>query len=95
PYVSLLCRMTYHLKHISYTNLGIVDRKRLRFENCEVETCFVTGSYRKMPDFQLSISTFNRVCTLNCTVLGNGGWKEKCERILRDIKEELLMWANE
>lgn len=63
PYVSLLCRMTYHLQHISYTNLGMIDQERLCFENGEIETCFVTGSYRKMPDFQLSISTFNNVCT--------------------------------
>lgn len=95
PYVSLLCRMTYHLKHISYTNLGIIDRERLQFSNCEIKACFVTGSYRKMPDFQLSISTINSVCTLNCTVLGNDEWKEKCEGILRDIKKELLIWASE
>ena len=91
PYVLLLFRMTYHLKHISYTNLAIIDKKRLQFRNCEIETCFVTGSYRKMPDFQLSISTLNNVCTLSCTVLRNDKWKEKCEGILRDVKNELMM----
>lgn len=95
PYVSLLCRMTYHLQHISYTNLGMIDQERFCFENSEIETCFVTGSYRKMPDFQLSISTFNNVCTLNCTVLGNDEWKENCEGILRNVKRELLIWAND
>lgn len=93
PCILLLCRATYHLKHISYTNLGIIDRERLRFGNCETETCFVTGSYRRMPDFQLAVSTFNNVCTLNCTLLGNNEWKEKCECILRDIKKELLIYG--
>lgn len=93
PCMLLLCRATYHLKHISYTNLGIIDRERLRFGNCETETCFVTGSYRRMPDFQLAVSTFNNVCTLNCTLLGNNEWKEKCECILRDIKKELLIYG--
>lgn len=94
-YVKLLCMITYHLKHISYTNLGVIDKKRFNFKDCEIKTCFVTGSYRKMPDFQLSISTFDNVCTLNCTVLGNDEWKEKCECILQDIKRELLIWAEE
>lgn len=93
--VKLFCMLTYHLKHISYTNLGIIDKERLNFKDCEIEICFVTGSYRKMPGFQLSISTFNNVCTLNCTVLGNDEWKEKCECILQDIKRELLIWAEE
>ncbi|MDO4313295.1 MAG: hypothetical protein Q4C52_09430, partial [Eubacteriales bacterium] len=59
---------------------------------CNIESCYLTGAYRKAPDFQLSVSTFNGICTLNCTLIGTIQRKIEGEKLLKEIKTELLDW---
>lgn len=77
---------------VSYTNIGRMDDQRLSFNNCCVTDCYMTGAYRLPPDFQLSISTFQNVCTLNCMLIGGAEDKIAGQYILEQIKEELLKW---
>lgn len=78
---------------VSYTNLGTIDGERLRFRGCALENCYFTGTYRHPPDFQLTISTFRDVCTLNCAFAGASGEGESGQRILDQVRQEILDWA--
>lgn len=87
-----LIRGNYDLNPISYTNIGKIDSDRLYFEDCNIESCYLTGTYRKSPDFQLSASTFKNVCTLNCTLSGDMQRKIEGEILLEEIRKELIDW---
>lgn len=82
-----------HLSPISYTNFGIIDHRKLFFEGCTVRNCFLTGTYRLPPDYQLTISTFKNCCTLNCTLTGNTDDSKYGQYILDMVKEEIIKWA--
>lgn len=93
-YLLRLIRTNYNLDPVSYTNIGKIDSDRLYFADCSVESCYITGTYRKAPDFQLSVSTFKNVCTLNCTLYGNRKRKIEGEALLREIHKELAAWVD-
>lgn len=95
PVVAGAVKVTYRLLPISYTNIGSIDHNRLHFENSKIVNCYMTGSYRLPPDFQLTISTFQNVCTLNCTLVGSVGDDMTGQRILEHVKSELLAWLIE
>lgn len=84
--------IAYHLVHVSYTNMGIIDHEKLYFQNCYIKKCSLTGTYRLPPDFQLSISTFRNTCTFNCTLIGETSDESIGQSILEQVKKELLEW---
>lgn len=84
-----IIRMNYRLSPVSYTNIGKIDAGRLRFAACSIESCYLTGAYRKAADFQLTVSTFKDRCTLNCALVGNTERKTEGEALLEEIREEL------
>ena len=86
---------TYKLLPVSYTNVGVIDHKKLAFNDCQITSCHLTGTYRLPPDFQLTISTFHEVCTLNCALIGNNSDKKSGQIILEQVKKELLNWISE
>lgn len=88
-----IIRATYQLPSVSYTNIGIIEHQKLYFRECEIEDCVMTGAYRQSPDFQLTVSSFRNVCTLNCTLIGDGETKIEAENILERVEKELLEWG--
>jgi NRPS condensation-like uncharacterized protein len=88
--VYILIRKFNYILPISYTNMGIVDNQKLRFEGCAATDCFLTGSYRHSPDFHLSVSTFRDNLSLCATVLGSDRRRELCQDALKHIKKELV-----
>lgn len=92
PLLKKAIQAAYRLSPVSYTNLGVIDSSRFIFHGCDIVRCYRTGSYRAAPDFQLSISTFNDICNLNCTLIGGRANQEVGQSILEQIKNELLEW---
>lgn len=88
-----LIEATYRLLPVSYTNMGRINHRKLSFNSCRVTDCYITGTYRLPPDFQLSISTFRNICTLNCTLIGQPGDDITGQYILEQVKKELLGWG--
>jgi len=86
-------KKSYTILPLSYTNIGVIDSRRLSLNGITITDCFLTGAYRYPPDFQLSISTFQNICTLNCTLLGGYERKETGRKILDLVKLELQAWA--
>lgn len=92
PLLGQIIQRTYRLLPVSYTNIGKINGKKLSFNDCHIASCYLTGTYRLPPDFQLSISTFQDVCTLNCTLIGKQEDKRTGQFILEQVKQELLEW---
>lgn len=90
-----LCKQFYHILPLSYTNFGVVDAERFRFQDCLIKNCFLTGTYRVSPDFQMSVSTFRGVCTLSSPMIGSAERISKGQNILERIKIELTNWTGE
>ncbi|MDC7286853.1 VTT domain-containing protein [Blautia schinkii] len=94
PVLAQSIKYSYRLFPVSYTNFGKIDHTKLAFKDCKMKGCFMTGTYRLPPDFQLSISTYQNVCTLNCTLIGQDGDDIIGQQILDDVKNEMLEWVN-
>lgn len=88
-------KATYQLLPVSYTNFGTIDHEKLFFENCVIQNCFLTGTYRLPPDFQLTVSTFRNRCTLNCTLIGGADAGRNGQYVLEQVKNEILNWIEE
>lgn len=95
PLLEQIIKYTYRLLPVSYTNIGRIDDRKLSFNDCHVKSCYMTGAYRLSPDFQLSISTFQDICTLNCMLIGNPEEKIIGQNILEQVKQELLGWLKD
>ncbi len=91
----LVIKRGYRLFPVTYTNVGVIDSNRLHFKGSNTIYCYLTGTYRLPPDFQLTISTFRNVCTLNCTLIGDAESKTRGHQILEQVKSELLRWRQE
>lgn len=92
PLLGQVIKATYRLLPVSYTNMGSINAEKLFFNDCCITSCYMTGTYRLPPDFQLSISTFQDVCTLNCTLIGKQEDRLTGQYILDQVKKELLEW---
>lgn len=93
PLLSAAIKAAYRPLPVSYTNIGMIDHRKFAFHGCEIESCYLTGTYRLPPDFQLSVSTFRHVCTLNCTLIGQSGDEQTGQILLDQVKKELLDWT--
>lgn len=89
-----IIRAMYRLPSVSYTNIGAIEYEKLFFQECDVKDCIITGSYRQSPGFQLTVSSFRGICTLNCTLIGDAESKIVAENILGQITAELLEWVD-
>lgn len=82
----------YRIFPISYTNFGVIEDDKLVFNSIKINHCFLTGTYRNSPDFQLSVSTYRNICTLNCTLIGSENRKKMGLDLLDQIKIEITEW---
>jgi NRPS condensation-like uncharacterized protein len=87
-------KLSYQLMPVSYTNFGRIDHEKLIFWDNRIKSCYMTGTYRLPPDFQLSISTFENMCTLNCAFVGREKDKRTAQCILEEVKSEILEWVS-
>jgi len=94
PVMAQSIKWIYRLLPVSYTNFGEIDHTKLSFKGCKIKSCYTTGTYRLPPDFQLSISTFQNVCTLNCTLIGQDKDRITAQHILDKVKNEMIEWVN-
>ena len=58
------------MRDIAYTNLAIIDRRKLDFGAGEIANCFITGGFRQMPRYQIAVSSFAGALTLAANVIG-------------------------
>lgn len=90
--LNIFGKKLYKIFPISYTNFGVIDRDKLVFNGIKLNHCFLTGTYRISPDFQLSVSTYRNTCTLNCTLIGSENRKIMGLDLLEKIRIEMIKW---
>jgi len=74
---------------IAYSNLGIIDDKKLIFGSVKVNDCFMTGSIKKKPHFWMAFSTFKKKATLSINLDGNLEDFELINKFLEDMIRKL------
>ena len=55
---------------LALTNIGIIDKNRLVFDNVNIEDAFITGSIKYYPYFQLALTSFNDSITFTISIYG-------------------------
>ena len=78
---------------VSFTNLGVIDKDTLLFYGVSVTDAYMTGAVKRAPYFQISISTFDDRCTLNCNMFGTPCDKAVAESFLTEVRKELLSYT--
>ena len=78
---------------VSYTNLGVIDRNALAFRGVRVADACLTGAVKRVPNFQVSISTFDDRCTLSCNMFGTPADRVAAEGFLCEVRDELMSYT--
>ncbi|GKU24506.1 siderophore synthetase [Clostridium folliculivorans] len=74
---------------IGMTNIGILDKRKLKFGNTEVEQAFMCGSIKYAPYFQLALSSFDDTVTLTVNLFGDMNDQVTVNDFLLQIVDEL------
>jgi len=79
---------------VSYTNLGILEKDRMRFGTVRPVDAFVVTAVKKEPSFQLSVSTFSDTIHLTSAFFGAEEDRELIKKILAETAEVITDWAD-
>ncbi|HWP96989.1 MAG TPA: hypothetical protein VN426_09060 [Syntrophomonadaceae bacterium] len=74
---------------IAMTNIGIIDKEQLAFDDVPVLDAFVTGSIKYPPYFQIALSSFDESITFTVNLYGSQEDKERIENFLQMVVDEL------
>lgn len=77
-----------------YTNLGVLDDKRLVFDGAAVKRAVGYSGLNKAPCFQMAVSSFRGETTVSSLVRCGKAGKEKAERILDAVVQEIASLAD-
>ena len=80
---------------ISFTNLGVLDWKRLDFGCGKVVDAYLATAVKHPPSFQVSISTFGGCCTLCSSLCATEKNRQVAQRFLDGMVTELGRAASE
>lgn len=75
---------------IAFTNIGILDKKRLVFGKVEIIKAYMTGSIKYSPYFQIAISTFDDQATLSVNLYGTQSDRNTISVFLDKPVQELI-----
>lgn len=89
-----MIKRVYTVEATSYSNLGEVDEQAICFQGATITECYLGGTYRPAPSFQVSISFFKNICTLSANMLGADNQKEAGLQVLERMKSALTEEAN-
>ncbi|HEX3026381.1 MAG TPA: hypothetical protein VHR42_04035 [Clostridia bacterium] len=74
---------------IALTNIGILDKNKLIFGKCVIKNAYMTGSIKYVPNFQVSVTTFDDEATLCVNLYGTEDDRQKVKTFLDDFAAEL------
>lgn len=60
----------YSIPKTSFTNIGIIEEDKLHFEGSTLTDCFICGSLKYAPFFQVAATTFRGELTLSTNLHG-------------------------
>lgn len=83
----------YHIRPISYTNLGIVDEKRLQFNQAPIKECIFSGAFRRYPNYQVAFSSFKGDAQLVFNMIGTTQEQLVGQQLLTSIAADMFNFA--
>lgn len=87
--VRLIIKPLHSVEPVAYSNLGMIDAN-IFFQGTTIKECYICGTYRQAPSFQVSISTYKNVCTLAANMSGTRKQRHAALQLLNEIKSVLL-----
>ena len=87
--VQKILKKTHTLPVVSFTNLGVIDKKLLCFGDIGIIDAYLTGTIKRVPYFQIAVSTYDDSCTLSSNLHGTAQDKVMIEHFLIQVKQEL------
>jgi NRPS condensation-like uncharacterized protein len=76
-----------------YTNLGVLDEKRLHFDGVTVKNAVGYSGLNKAPCFQIAVSSFKGETTISSLFQCSEDEKEKVDRLINAIVSEIQLFA--
>lgn len=92
--MSKLFNKVFTIPVVSFTNLGVIDKNLLNFGSEKIKYAYLTGAVKYVPYFQISVSTYDDVCTLSCNLYGTEEDRKSIDEFLTDVKEELMEYVS-
>ncbi len=89
-----ILRSSLNNPKICMTNIGVLDSKKLLFENAPVENAIICGSIKYRPHFQMSASTFEDKMTFCVNLYGDKSDRDVIAKFFSFIDKELMSFAN-
>lgn len=86
----LMTKPLYSVEPTSYTNMGAIDEKKIFFQEMSIKECYLCGTYRQAPAFQVSISTYKNVCTMAVNMCGTKKQRATAMHLLNEIKRNAI-----
>ncbi len=77
-----IIKRCYHIEPVSYSNLGKLQMGPCRFGESQVVSCYISGRYRLAPSFQVTVTTYEGVCTLSINLIGTKEQRSEAKRCL-------------
>jgi NRPS condensation-like uncharacterized protein len=74
---------------IHITNIGLIDKSKLVFDNLEIKNSYINGSIKYKPYFQVAVTTFDNEVTFSINFSGTENDKGKIDDFLLALDEEL------
>ncbi len=74
---------------IFMTNIGVIDKSLLVFDNLPVLDAFVTGSIKYPPYFQLALTSFDDAITFSINLYGSENDREQINNFFNILDDEL------
>jgi NRPS condensation-like uncharacterized protein len=80
---------------VSYTNLGATEAEQLSFGDVHVTDMLFLAATRAWPCFQLSVSTFDGICTLSATMNASDAAEDLARQVLNVTAEQIELFARQ
>lgn len=74
---------------LAFTNLGILNKEKLKFGKTAMTGAFMTSSIKYVPYFQIAVSTFDDVMVLSANLYGTQADRDKISHFLDGMASEL------
>ncbi|EPT8859946.1 condensation domain-containing protein [Listeria innocua] len=85
----------YSIPKTSFTNIGIIDEEKLIFDGSTLTDCFICGSLKYAPFFQVAATTFRGELTLSTNLHGTTRDHDWQEHFLDQLAREFTLLAHD
>lgn len=93
PYSLLkkLFKKVFRNATVTMTNIGIIDKDKLIFDDVKIKDAFITPAirYKYPPSFQMAVSTFNDCMTYSISLYGSESDKKKINEFFNIFDSEI------